>query len=305
MKIALASDLHLEFGTISLHNDEGADVLVLSGDIIVEADLTNYDPYYTLGFEYRSNRFHNFFQECSERFPHVVYVLGNHEHYNGDFAKTANSIKEKLSHLKNVYVLDREMKKIDDTIFVGGTLWTDMNNHDSLTLYHVKGMMNDFRIIKNSNVMRTRKVPVYKKKEDGAYEFDEKGFMIQESWKFKEEPGSFSPENSAEEHVKMKEYIKFCIRENRDSKFVVCGHHAPSKLSVKPRYKNDDIMNGAYSSDLSEFILDHPEIKLWTHGHTHDQFDYMVGDTRVVCNPRGYIGYEPAAKDFKLKYIEV
>ena len=47
-------------------------------------------------------------------------------------------------------------------------------------------------------------------------------------------------------------------------------------------------MNGGYHSDLSEFILDHPQIKLWTHGHTHHPFDYVIGETRIVCNPRGY-----------------
>ena len=52
------------------------------------------------------------------------------------------------------------------------------------------------------------------------------------------------------------------------------------------------LVNGAYSSDLSEFILNHPQIKVWTHGHTHHTFDYMIGSTRIVCNPRGYVGYE-------------
>ena len=64
-------------------------------------------------------------------------------------------------------------------------------------------------------------------------------------------------------------------------------------------------MNGAYHSDLTEFIMDRPEIKLWVHGHMHDDFDYMIGDTRVVCNPRGYIGYETRAKTWNLKYVEV
>jgi len=86
---------------------------------------------------------------------------------------------------------------------------------------------------------------------------------------------------------------------------VVCGHHAPSTLSTHPRYKDERIMNGAYSSDLSEFIMDRPQIKLWTHGHTHEPFDYMLGDTRIVCNPRGYIGYEMRAEEFKLKFVEV
>ena len=67
-------------------------------------------------------------------------------------------------------------------------------------------------------------------------------------------------------------------------------------------------MNGAYSSDLSDFILDHPEIKLWTHGHTHELFDYMIGSTRIVCNPRGYVNYERESNDkepYFAKVIEV
>ena len=64
-------------------------------------------------------------------------------------------------------------------------------------------------------------------------------------------------------------------------------------------------MNGGYHSDLSEFILDRPGIKLWTHGHTHELFDYMIGSTRIVCNPRGYDGHEDIADNFKLKVVEV
>jgi hypothetical protein len=30
-------------------------------------------------------------------------------------------------------------------------------------------------------------------------------------------------------------------------------------------------------------------VSLWIHGHTHTAFDYTVGNTRVVCNPRGYV----------------
>ena len=64
-------------------------------------------------------------------------------------------------------------------------------------------------------------------------------------------------------------------------------------------------MNGAYYSDLSEFILDRPCIKLWVHGHMHDTFDYMIGSTRVVCNPRGYAGHEEQADRFELKFMEI
>ena len=47
-------------------------------------------------------------------------------------------------------------------------------------------------------------------------------------------------------------------------------------------------MNGGYASELSDYILDHPQIKVWCHGHIHYAFDYMIGDTRIVCNPYGY-----------------
>jgi hypothetical protein len=121
----------------------------------------------------------------------------------------------------------------------------------------------------------------------------------------KDYPAKFSPEDSVEDHIKMKEYIKHIVGGMHDEKFVVVGHHSPSKKSTKPQYENDKILNGAYSSELSEFILDHPQIKLWTHGHTHHVFDYNIGDTRILCNPRGYHGYEARAEEFELLFVDV
>ncbi len=69
---------------------------------------------------------------------------------------------------------------------------------------------------------------------------------------------------------------------------MVVGHHSPSFQSVADAYKSEYLMNGAYHSSLEEVILDRPQIKLWTHGHTHHPFDYVIGECRVVCNPRGY-----------------
>jgi hypothetical protein len=44
---------------------------------------------------------------------------------------------------------------------------------------------------------------------------------------------------------------------------------------------------------------------LWTHGHTHEKFDYMIGGTRVVANPRGYLGYEESADNFELQFLDI
>jgi len=100
MKIALASDIHLEFGPLSFKND-GANVLILSGDIIVANDLTERDAYNIKGATDRSNKFHAFFEECCSNFPHVIYVMGNHEHYHGDFKLTLKRLRDNLSYLRN------------------------------------------------------------------------------------------------------------------------------------------------------------------------------------------------------------
>ena len=291
MKIAVCSDLHLEFESLELTNDSGVDVLILSGDICVARDLMDYDANGIVDFG-KSARYHKFFQECSERFPHVIYVAGNHEHYHGDFAYTLSDLKKRLAYLKNLHVLDREVFEIDDTVFVGGTLWTDMNKEDPLTLHAMNRMMNDFRCVDNS----TREVN-YKTFDDPENP---------DKPTFRTRPARFCPEDAVAEHKKMLEYVRMVYAGMPPWKqMVVVGHHTPSHASCHPRYKADDIMNGGYHSDLSEFILDRPGIKLWTHGHTHELFDYMIGSTRVVCNPRGYAGHEELADNFKLKVVEL
>jgi DNA repair exonuclease SbcCD nuclease subunit len=129
-----------------------------------------------------------------------------------------------------------------------------MNKSDPLTLHSARDMMNDFRIIRKE------------------YE----GYTL------------LKPSDTVERHRKMLDYIKTVVAEKPNEKFVVVGHHSPSFQSVSEMYKAQTLMNGCYHSSLEEFILDRPQIKLWTHGHTHHPFDYMIGDTRIVCNPRGY-----------------
>jgi Icc-related predicted phosphoesterase len=281
MKIALCSDLHLEFADIVLKNEEEADVLILSGDICVAKELPFADSH-------MGERFRNFFSRCASEFPHVVMISGNHESYHGDIKYTNEILKNAVAHLPNFHVLEKETFVLDDVTFVGGTLWTDMNEGDDLTFRHVGSMMNDFRIIKNSDSMISYKAIA----EDGTVEF-------------KERPSKFSVYDAILEHEKMLDYIMAVVDNRPTEKFVVVGHHAPSKLSTKPQYENDTLMNGGYSSNLYQFIIDRPQIKVWTHGHTHHNFDYMVGDTRIVCNPRGYDGYEDQADHFKLQYFEV
>jgi predicted phosphodiesterase len=306
MKIAVASDVHLEFGDLLLKNEENADVLILSGDICVAREIGSPDPHNFMEGA-RSNRFRDFFKRCSFQFPHVIYIMGNHEHYHGDFAESQKKLQEMFDQesLTNVHLLEKSSVTINDVIFVGGTLWTDMNKADPLTLAEIGGMMNDFITVKNSHRMVTYKtfVPVYD--ETGTKKLDDNLQPIMQA-EFNKRSGKFSPQDALDDHKLCMAHIKEVIGSGSPTqKFVVVGHHAPSKLSTHPRYAKDVIMNGGYSSSLDEFILDNPQIKLWTHGHTHEDFDYMIGSTRIVCNPRGYINYEARADNWGLKYIDV
>ena len=283
MKILLGSDLHIEFGQLEVTNVHNADVLILSGDIVTATDLKGWSPGGIIPPMEKAQRFMTFFEQCSTNFKHVLYVMGNHEHYHGDFATSADILRAALKEYPNIHFMDKESITIEDVTFIGGTLWTDMNKEDPSTLYSIKGVMNDFRIIKNSS----RKVTF----KDQANKFHERVAL-------------FCPEDTVEDHKAMLTFINETTKDST-KKYVVVGHHSPSKASTHPRYKEEWMMNGAYSSDLSEFILDRPQIKLWTHGHTHDPYDYMIGSTRIVCNPRGYIHYEEIADNFEFKLLEV
>lgn len=282
MKISVCSDLHLEFGDLVLRNDENANVLILGGDILIAEDLKNfvYDESAQLiaatsSQKARSDRYVNFIENCCKEFSTVVYLMGNHEHYHGDFATSAKTIRDAFAHLENFKFLDKEWTIIDGVLFFGGTLWTNMNNEDPITMHQIMYQMNDFNQVKNTLVT-----------EDRHYK-------------------TFHPEDAVEDHYRFRRNLDEALASHPELPVVVCGHHAPSLASTHPRYKTEYIMNGAYSTDMDNWILDRRQIKLWTHGHTHEDFDYMIGTTRIVCNPRGYDGYEERADNFKLKYVEI
>lgn len=269
MKIQIVSDLHLEFGSIEIKN-AGADVLVLSGDIIVAADIGRPDPTEIIIESQPSKTIKNFFKKVSAEFENIVYVMGNHEHYHGDMVDSKKKITDMFDELGifNIHLLEKDTVTIDDVVFVGGTLWTDCNKECPMTMFDLKRHMNDYMVVKF---------------------------------------GTFRllPEDTVQFHKNTKQFIQDIVQANGDKKVVVVGHHAPSKASTHPRYAKDVHMNGGYSSDLSDLILDNPNIKLWTHGHTHETFDYMIGTTRIVCNPCGYQGHQVNATFDRNKVVEI
>jgi len=271
MKLAIASDLHVEFGDIDLKNTQNADILVLAGDICMLKDLDKQSL--------RGDCARGFFQRVSAEFPRILYVMGNHEHYSGDFAKGSDRFRTfcELHNITNITLLDKQSVVIDGYDFHGGTLWTDFNDMDTFTMHNAATAMNDYHSVKNSD--------------DTV------------SWKF-------LPKHALRDHQKMRSYLQavcdnYREAERADNRVVVITHHAPSKGSLHEKYAHDTLMNGNFYTNMDEFILANPQIQLWIHGHMHDPFDYGVGGTRVVCNPRGYVQYEQRAQDFELVYMDL
>lgn len=254
MKIAIASDLHLEFKDITLKNKENADVLILAGDICLAKHVKKFKP---------------FFQDISSKFKHIVYVVGNHEHYNHLFNDTIKVLKNVVSD--NTHLLDNEVVEIDGKVFVGSTLWTDMNKECDKTLDSCGFFMNDFKVIKY---------------------FDGVNYM------------KFTSKQSVKEHNKSLSYIKNVIQNSKDKDVVVVTHHSPSHQSIHPKFLHETIINGAFHNSLDYMMEMADNIKLWVHGHTHEPFHYVIGTTQVVCNPRGY-PREYQHDSFKLKYVEI
>jgi predicted phosphodiesterase len=280
MKIALGSDLHLEFEDLFLKNDEKADGLILAGDIMV-ADPMYKQPRHTqaeidamhpaarnplLAF-----RFRNFLSRVSFQFPWTIMIAGNHEYYHGKWPSALNILRAECAHFPNIYFLENEVKVIEDITFIGCTLWTNMGRGNPHSMYHATTCMNDYHVIRNENAGYTR----------------------------------LRPAHTMAAHRTSLEYIKTVVAEKHDQKFVVVGHHAPTPLSVHEMYKHDVLMNDNFYSDLSEFIMDRPQIKVWIHGHTHHPFDYKMGETRIVCNPRGYPQEFQRHSAFKLQHLDI
>jgi Icc-related predicted phosphoesterase len=262
MKITVVSDLHMEFSPITLTNSQEADVLILSGDILMSEILHDYpadstEQIYNTSRQLKAWRFREFLKECSDEFKHVIYVAGNHEFYQGKFHAGLEYLKDECSRYPNVHFLENASVTIDDIIFIGATLWTDAHKGDPLTMYQLPFMMNDYALIKN----------------------DHKGYR------------KLHMVDTIDRHHTSMDYIEMMV-ENApsDKKIVIATHHSPSYLSIVDKYADQYEMNGGYHSDLSKFILDNPNIALWVHGHTHEVLDYKLGETRIVCNPRGYEG---------------
>ena len=98
----------------------------------------------------------------------------------------------------------------------------------------------------------------------------------------RESYSKFRAEDAALVHSKAKRFLVRNVREGD----VVVTHHAPHENSSAECFKGQ-LLNASYYSDMSTFMME-SKPSHWIHGHMHNTSDYIVNDTRVLCNPRGY-----------------
>ena len=203
-----------------------------------------------------NSMFEELLDNFCERFKHVVFVNGNHEYYGGRVDKVDSFMINFDDSVENFHFLNGDWRVLDGVLFVGGTLWTDFNNFSPLEMADAKLFMNDYQAITIKQVTHYRK---------------------------------FRPTDAYDIHKKHLKAIWNALKEHKDKKRVVVTHHLPSFECIHPRYKTSRYatLNHAYATNLEGFILEH-QPDLWVSGHTHDGYDFNIGETRLMCNPMGY-----------------
>ncbi len=259
MKIGFMSDLHLERGTeefaaqlFAATDTLECDVLVLAGDIDEGIN--------TLSVLHLFNQI---------GVP-VLWVLGNHEHYNNTFCGHTERLKQAIAEaeLSNVILLDKNTCDINGVVFIGATLWTDFDQaHTQCNRHAVRNLMQFAWLVSD-----------YKKI---SYE---SGVRL-------------TPDRVAEWHLQDLAFIENALACNADKKCVVITHHSPSNQQRRKNAAQNEWAKvadgfdygGIYSASLDGLIQQYNP-SLWIHGHIHTSLDYYVSgsSTRVVCNPRGY-----------------
>ena len=186
-----------------------------------------------------------------------------------------------IRYLSNNYM---EYKGI---IIIGSCLYTDFclygEDHREECMAYARKYMNDFRIPTLKEYVN------YTKTEEGW----QKRRLDREDIKIR----TFSPHDHEYFFHYSINYIKEVLLEHRGKPIVVVTHHAPSPYSIGEQYKGD-LLNAAFASNLNDLIVANPNIRIWAHGHMHQPFDYILGETRVICEPFGYHN----ENNFKLPY---
>lgn len=260
MKFHILSDLHIDsyarrglpIGNIP---DTDADAIILAGDISNAS----------LGMQWAG-------EQASKLAKPILYVAGNHEYFGHDVLEFDATLG-KLSKDLDVVFLQKQRWQMDNVRVLGCTLWTDFEfgtRPEHHTLSNIK-LFNKWQSQAQAMDFAKDKMRDY--------------FSIQHGGL----GGLLTPRHVAALHQEHKNWLEHELEQAKTDGVVtvVVTHHSISALSIASKYAMSP-SNGAFVSDLSPLMRSDTAPKLWIHGHTHDAFDYTLGNTRVVVNPRAY-----------------
>ncbi|MBP0439130.1 metallophosphoesterase [Tianweitania sediminis] len=258
-KLWLFSDLHLDWNNKLAKH--GFETAVPEADVCVCAGDLFHNTVSSLGW--------------LETFvlPHmpVVFVPGNHEYYGHTLLDDRAEYRQRYWENdlpEGLHYLDCDEAVVSGVRFLGATLWTDFEffggtDEDRAWLMRKCELgMNDYRTITYDRYTRP-----------------------------------LTADHTRALHMEAGKWLDERLARPGPEADVVVTHHAPHGKSVAPQFE-DDPLTAAYVSDLGGMMLAY-EPQLWVHGHVHSPFDYTVGRTRVLCNPKGYPS-EKAAFDARL-----
>ncbi|SAK62113.1 metallophosphoesterase [Caballeronia catudaia] len=194
----------------------------------------------------------------------VIYVPGNHEYYDAEFGAMEAAMQDAARSVDNVHYLNNAslVDRRGAWRVLGTTLWTDF------ALFGAGA--NEIEAAKEA----CTKVML-----------DYKG-LIQLAWPEPDgEHREFAPDDSLALHEQARAWLEGELAKPFAGETIVVTHHAPMRESLAPRYA-EDLVSAGFVNHLP--TLARAPASLWIHGHTHTSFDYVIGGTRVVCNPRGY-----------------
>lgn len=232
MKLQILSDTHNSKYSIS---DE-ADIIVHAGD-----------------FSNRLSGAIEFAERCNSLKKKFIFVLGNHDYYCSNYNLVVDFLKE--NYQKNALLNDNHIK-IQDKIFVGGTLFTNFRSNSPLTSPEV--------------LLQSQKDA-----EQSIYDFDQ--IMI-------------SNENrpiTADDYIELfKKYHQNIMQFRGQDDVIVITHFPPHLACLDPYWGKHPV-----ASALNPYFINNLDVKgfkLWISGHTHTSIDTVVDGCRLVINPLGY-----------------
>ncbi|MCO5358627.1 metallophosphoesterase [Acidovorax kalamii] len=249
MKLLILSDLHLDHHPLHMTRHDGIRIDAEADVVILAGDIDEG----LKGLRWAKETFGE---------KPVIYVAGNHEFYSRDWSKHLRDMRVLAAEL-GIHFLEREAVEIDGVRFLGCSLWTDfqVNGKDEAQecMREAQHRMTDYKRIKFSRT-------------SGTADF----YWVRSK--------TVVPALTQRRHRESVEWLQEQFTRGSAENTVVITHHAPHPRSI-PRGFVGHPLTPSYASNLEHLM---GNAALWIHGHMHENSDYCVNGTRVVCNPRGY-----------------